>query len=108
MEGVKLGQVKFNDQGLVPVVAQDRDGRVLMLAYANLEALRLTLATGRAHYYSRSRQQLWRKGESSGNEQVIEAVLVDCDQDTILYRVRQSGPACHTGNPTCFFRRLET
>ena len=95
--------------GLLPVIAQDhRSGRVLMLAYANLEAVRKTQETGYAHYWSRSRNTLWKKGESSGHVQEITEVLVDCDEDTLLYKVFQTGPACHTGAPSCFFRKLQT
>ena len=79
-----------------------------MLAWANEEALRLTLSTGCAHYWSRSRAEIWRKGATSGNEQQIAAVLIDCDQDAILYRVRQAGPACHTGRASCFYREVVT
>ena len=95
--------------GLLPVIAQDHgSGRVLMLAYANLEAVRKTQETGFAHYWSRSRKILWKKGESSGHVQQIAEVLVDCDKDTLLYKVSQTGPACHTGAQSCFFRELET
>ena len=95
--------------GLLPVIAQDhRSGRVLMLAYANLEAVRKTQETGYAHYWSRSRNSLWKKGESSGHVQQITEVLVDCDEDTLLYKVSQTGPACHTGAKSCFFRELQT
>ena len=95
--------------GLLPVIAQDHgSGRVLMLAYANLEAVRKTQETGYAHYWSRSRNTLWKKAESSGHVQEIPEVLVDCDEDTLLYKVFQTGPACHTGAPSCFFRKLET
>ena len=97
--------VKFDARGLVPVVAQDATtGEALMLAWANREALRLTGETGRAHYWSRSREALWAKGETSGNTQEIVEVRVDCDGDAILYRVRQTGPACHTGERSCFYR----
>lgn len=97
--------VRFDERGLVPVIAQDvRAGRVLMLAYANREALEKTLETGDAHYFSRSRGALWRKGETSGHTQRVSGVLVDCDGDAILYRVEQTGPACHTGAPACFYR----
>jgi len=93
---------------LIPVVVQDSETReVLMLAYANNEALRKTLETGKAHYWSRSRKKLWLKGETSGNIQEIVDVRVDCDEDAILYIVRQNGVACHTGNYSCFFRKLE-
>lgn len=95
--------------GLLPVIAQDEGtGKVLMLAYANREAVQKTQETGYAHYWSRSRNTLWKKGESSGHVQEITEVLVDCDEDTLLYKVYQTGPACHTGAPTCFFRKLHT
>jgi phosphoribosyl-AMP cyclohydrolase / phosphoribosyl-ATP pyrophosphohydrolase len=98
-----LDAVRFGADGLVPVVAQEsRSGDVLMLAYANREALERTAATGQAHYYSRSRAALWRKGESSGHVQAVRDVRVDCDGDAVLYRVEQTGPACHTGSRTCF------
>ncbi len=94
--------------GLLPVIAQDcRTGEVLMLAYANREALAETLASGRAVYYSRSRGKLWRKGEESGNFQIVRSVRVDCDGDTLLYLVEQQGAgACHTGHRSCFFTEL--
>ncbi len=99
-----LEKVRFGPDGLVPVVAQDgRSGNVLMLAWANREALTLTLTSGRAHYWSRSRQAVWQKGESSGHDQLVHEVRLDCDGDSVLYRVEQHGPACHTGQPTCFF-----
>ena len=95
--------------GLLPVIAQEHEsGRVLMLAYVNLEAVRKTQETGYAHYWSRSRNTLWKKGESSGHVQQITEVLVDCDEDTLLYKVSQTGPACHTGEKSCFFRELQT
>ena len=94
--------------GLLPVIAQDHgSGRVLMLAYANREAVLKTQETGYAHYWSRSRNTLWKKGESSGHVQQIAEVLVDCDEDTLLYKVSQTGPACHTGAQSCFFRELQ-
>ena len=103
-----FGAVRFDADGLVPVVAQDvLSGDLLMLAYANREALELTLSTGNAHYFSRSRKALWRKGETSGHTQEVAEVRLDCDGDTVLYRVRQTGPACHTGTRTCFTSRLE-
>lgn len=98
-----LEGVRFGVDGLVPVVAQEsHSGDVLMVAYANREALERTAATGQAHYYSRSRQALWRKGEASGHGQVIREIRLDCDGDAVLYRVEQTGPACHTGTRTCF------
>jgi phosphoribosyl-AMP cyclohydrolase len=109
-----LNQATMNEidfakgDGLVPVVTQEASsGKVLMVAYANSEAVKLTLETHMAHYWSRSRNKLWKKGEESGNVQKVHDVLVDCDGDTLLYVVDQSGPACHTGNETCFFRKLE-
>lgn len=93
--------------GLIPVVVQDAKSKaVLMLAYTNKEALEKTLSTGYAHYWSRSRNQLWMKGETSGHTQKIRDILVDCDYDTLLFVVEQKGPACHTGNATCFYNKL--
>jgi phosphoribosyl-AMP cyclohydrolase len=90
-------------EGLIPVVVQDaKTKEVLMLAYANKEALEDTLKTGKATYWSRSRKELWVKGEKSGHTQIIKSVLTDCDYDTLLYIVEQKGPACHTGDYTCF------
>jgi phosphoribosyl-AMP cyclohydrolase len=100
--------VDFGDDGLVPAVAQDADtGEVLMLAYVNREALDRTRETGRAHYYSRSREELWEKGATSGHTQSVEEVRVDCDADTLLYLVEQSGGACHTGYRSCFHRTID-
>lgn len=95
--------------GLVPVIVQDAEsGEVLMLAYMNEEAWRKTLETGKAHYFSRSRQKIWLKGESSGHIQEVEEILLDCDADTVLLRVKQhGGAACHTGYHSCFYRRLK-
>lgn len=101
-----LSKLRFVN-GLIPVVVQDaKTKEVLMLAYANEEALRRTLETGYAHYWSRSRNKLWMKGETSGNTQKIVEIRVDCDCDTLLYLVEQKGNACHTGHKSCFFRRL--
>ena len=95
--------------GLVPVIVQDIDtNEVLMLAYMNKEALQKTMDTGYAHYFSRSRNKLWKKGESSGNTQEVKDILIDCDNDTILLKVKQNGPACHTGRKSCFFTNLKT
>ncbi|MDR0787457.1 MAG: bifunctional phosphoribosyl-AMP cyclohydrolase/phosphoribosyl-ATP diphosphatase HisIE [Gemmatimonadota bacterium] len=103
-----LDEVRFDSHGLVPVITQAAlSGEVLMVAYANREALERSLETGYAHYWSRSRQELWKKGETSGNVQQIAEVRIDCDGDAVLYRVAQAGPACHTGNPTCFFRTVD-
>jgi phosphoribosyl-AMP cyclohydrolase len=94
--------------GLIPVVVQDDTSKkMLMLAYANEEALEKTLKTGYAHYWSRSRQKLWMKGETSGHTQKIKRVVADCDYDTLLYVVDQKGPACHTGEGTCFHHEFE-
>lgn len=104
---MNIEDVRFDAGGLVPVVVQDVDSReVLMVAYANAEALRLTFETGFAHFWSRSRQRLWKKGEESGNVMHVVEVRVDCDGDTLLYIVKPTGPACHTGNKTCFYRKL--
>jgi phosphoribosyl-AMP cyclohydrolase len=98
----------FDEQGLLPAVAQDAEsGEVLMLAYVNREALERTRETGEAHYYSRSRDELWHKGASSGHTQQVEEVRVDCDGDTLLYLVDQTGGACHTGYRSCFHRTLD-
>lgn len=95
-------------EGLVPCIAQDaRTGRVLMLAYMNEEALKATLETGWMHYWSRSREELWRKGATSGNTQRLVGLNLDCDQDTLLALVDQNGPACHTGEPACFFTTIQ-
>ena len=100
-------EIQFDPNGLVPVIAQDAEtGTVLTLAYANREAMQRTLESGEAHYYSRSRGELWRKGETSGNTQEVVEVRVDCDGDALLYRVLPSGPACHTGEESCFFTTL--
>ncbi len=98
-----LARVRFNEAGLVPAIAQQAgSGEVLMLAWMDRAALERTLATGEATYFSRSRQEQWVKGATSGNRQVVHAIRVDCDGDTILLTVDQVGPACHTGSPTCF------
>ena len=104
-----LAAVKFDAEGLVPAIAQRAaTGEVLMLAYMNRAALEETLATGRVCYWSRARRQLWRKGETSGHVQKLVGVAVDCDGDTLLLTVEQTGPACHTGESNCFFRHLQT
>lgn len=95
-------------EGLVPVVVQEAGtGEVLMVAYANDEAVQLTVKTGFAHFYSRSRNKLWKKGEESGHVQKVVNILVDCDEDCLLYLVEQTGAACHTGYHSCFFRTLD-
>jgi phosphoribosyl-AMP cyclohydrolase len=102
-----LDDVRFDERGLVTVIAQEAaSGRLLMVAWANAEALAETAATGRAVYYSRSRGRLWRKGEESGHFQVLRELRLDCDGDAVLYLVEQQGGiACHTGRESCFFRR---
>jgi len=101
-------EINFDANGLIPAIVQDADtNEVLMLAYVNEESLRLTLEKGETHFWSRSRGELWHKGATSGNVQRVVEVLVDCDADTLLVRVRPAGPACHTGEQTCFYRDLE-
>ncbi|MFO8143209.1 MAG: phosphoribosyl-AMP cyclohydrolase [Dehalococcoidales bacterium] len=101
-------KLKLNERGLVPAIVQDEgSGEVLMLAYMNEEALDLTLSSGDAWFYSRSRQKLWHKGETSGNYIRVVSVWKDCDSDTILVKGRPVGPVCHTGNRTCFFQQLD-
>ncbi|HIC09704.1 MAG TPA: bifunctional phosphoribosyl-AMP cyclohydrolase/phosphoribosyl-ATP diphosphatase HisIE [Aquificales bacterium] len=104
-----LKNLKFDERGLIPVVAQDyRTGEIRMVAYANEEAVKKTLETGYAHYYSRSRQKLWKKGETSGELQRVREIRVDCDNDTLIYLIEQEkNRACHTGERNCFFRNLE-
>ena len=100
--------IRFDERGLVPVIAQDATtSAVLTLAYANREAVEKTLASGEAHYYSRSRDELWRKGATSGNAQKVVEVRLDCDGDALLYRVEPRGPACHTGEESCFFTTVD-
>jgi phosphoribosyl-ATP pyrophosphohydrolase/phosphoribosyl-AMP cyclohydrolase len=103
-----LADVIFDGKGLVPVIAQEaRTGMIRMVAWANREALELTSSTGAAHFWSRSRQALWRKGESSGNGLAVREVRVDCDGDVVLYLVDATGPSCHTGATSCFYRRVD-
>jgi phosphoribosyl-AMP cyclohydrolase len=104
-----LDEVLWDDRGLVPAIAQDAvTGRVLMFAHMNREALRRTVETGEAHYWSRSRNRLWHKGEESGHFQRVKSVGLDCDGDVVLLEVEQAGGiACHTGRVSCFFRRFE-
>jgi phosphoribosyl-AMP cyclohydrolase len=102
-----LSQLKLDPQGLIPAIVQDAtSGEVLMLAYMNPEALQRTLDTGRATYWSRSRQSFWVKGETSGHTQKVESVSLDCDLDTVLLRVHQIGPACHEAYRSCFYRDI--
>lgn len=101
-------ELKFNNDGLVPVITQDIETKeVLMLAYMNKEAYDKTLETGRVHYYSRSRQKLWLKGETSGHFQNVRDIRFDCDSDTLLILVEQIGGACHTGHKSCFYRNIQ-
>jgi len=103
-----LASVAFDANGLVPVIAQDaRSGEVLMMAWMNADSLRATLSTGEVTYWSRSRSKLWRKGETSGHTQRLIEAYVDCDGDTLLLKIEQTGPACHTGEAVCFFRKLQ-
>jgi phosphoribosyl-AMP cyclohydrolase / phosphoribosyl-ATP pyrophosphohydrolase len=103
-----LEHVRFDEQGLVPCVVQDAaSGEVLTLAYANEEALQLTVETGEMHFFSRSRGKIWRKGEESGNVLRLKELRVDCDEDAVLALVEPTGPACHTGERTCFYRALD-
>jgi phosphoribosyl-AMP cyclohydrolase len=106
---VDIAEIKYDDRGLVPVIVQDsKDGRVLMMAYMNESALKLTIETGFTHFHSRSRKKMWKKGESSGHTQAVNKISIDCDGDTILVEVVQNGPgACHTGHRSCFFRDIE-
>lgn len=102
-----LDAIKFNEQGLIPAIAQQFDsGEVLMMAWMNRAALDETLRTGRVCYYSRSRGKLWRKGESSGQQQRLKSAALDCDGDTLLVQVDQTGPACHSGRRSCFYIEL--
>ena len=103
-----LAAIRFDEAGLVPAIAQQFDsGEVLMMAWMDREAVAATLSTGRVHYWSRSRRKLWRKGEISGQEQILKDFRWDCDNDTVLVRVDQTGVACHTGRRSCFFNGLQ-
>lgn len=103
----KLNDIAFDEKGLIPAIVQDADsGQVLMLAYMNRQSLEKSLESGETWFFSRSRQQLWHKGESSGNYQQIREIRYDCDQDTLLVQVTPVGPACHTGKRSCFYRKL--
>ncbi|MEI2415470.1 phosphoribosyl-AMP cyclohydrolase [Orrella sp. JC864] len=104
-----MADVAFDSDGLIPAIAQDaHDNRILMVAWMNAQALAETAATGRAVYWSRSRRKLWRKGEESGHTQTVHEIRLDCDGDVVLLKVEQQGGiACHTGRPSCFYRRLQ-
>ncbi len=104
---IPMEEIKFDASGLIPAIVQDAETKdVLMLAYMNKESLQLTMEKGETVFWSRSRKELWHKGESSGNTQRVAEIRVDCDQDTLLILVHPAGPACHTGNQTCFYRDL--
>jgi phosphoribosyl-AMP cyclohydrolase len=106
-ETATLEELRFDERGLIPAVVQDAlNGDVLMVGWMNRESLQRTLDEGRTVFWSRSRQELWRKGDTSGHVQHVEEVRVDCDADVLLVRVHQVGAACHTGERSCFFRRL--
>ena len=106
-KAVRLPKLKFDQQGLIPAIVQDdKTGDVLMVAYMNKESLKITLSEGRTCFYSRSRKILWRKGETSGHVQRVKKIYFDCDEDALLIKVAQKGVACHTGEWSCFFRRL--
>lgn len=108
MERVPVDDLRFDDRGLLPAVVQDADsGEVLMVAWMNREALEATLREGRTVFWSRSRRELWRKGQTSGHVQHVEEIRADCDGDVVLVRVHQVGAACHTGARSCFFRGVE-
>ena len=103
-----VSKLKFNEKGLVPAIVQDADtGEVLMLGYMNEESLRRTLASNEVWFFSRSRQELWHKGATSGNKLLLRSLWVDCDSDTVLVRAQPTGPTCHTGNRSCFFQELD-
>jgi phosphoribosyl-AMP cyclohydrolase len=104
-----IPELKYDEKGLIPAIIQDvGDNSVLMLGYMNKTSLEKTLETGKTNFWSRSRQKYWMKGETSGNFQIVKEIRYDCDEDTLLIRVEQLGPgACHTGNRTCFYRKIE-
>lgn len=105
-----IPELKFDEKGLIPAIIQDIDsGEVLMMAYMNKSSLKMTLETGFTHFWSRSRQKYWKKGETSGNVQEVREIFYDCDGDTLLIKVKQHGPgACHTGNRTCFYSKINS
>ena len=107
MQQFTLNKLKYDKDGLIPAVVQDsRSGKVLMVAFMNQESIRRTMETGETHFWSRSRQELWHKGETSGNKQRVQGIVADCDQDALLLLVEQQGSACHTGEYSCFFSPL--
>lgn len=107
METIPVQNMKYDSNGLIPTIVQDADtDQVLMMAYMNAESLQLTLEKQETWFWSRSRQELWHKGETSGNVQTVIEVCVDCDADALLIKVRPAGPACHTGEQSCFYRKI--
>lgn len=106
---MKPEELKYDEKGLIPAIVQEADtGEVMMMAYMNAASLKMTIETGYTHFWSRSRQKFWKKGETSGHVQEVQEVLYDCDLDTLLIKVKQHGPgACHTGERTCFYRSME-
>ena len=105
---VSILEIKFDANGLIPAIVQDAEtNEILMLAYMNQESLQVTLENGETYFWSRSRQELWHKGATSGNIQSVVEVRVDCDADTLLIRVKPAGPACHTGEQSCFYRNIQ-
>ena len=108
--GLMIPELKYNEQGLIPAIIQDvNSNEVLMMAFMNKASLEKTVESGRTCFWSRSRQEFWTKGETSGNIQLVREILYDCDEDTLLIRVEQKGSgACHTGSRTCFYRKIET
>ena len=109
MTAINLPSIHWDENGLIPAIIQDANThQVLMMAYMNVESLQLTLETNETHFWSRSRQQLWHKGATSGNIQQVESIWLDCDADTLLIFVKPAGPACHTGAVSCFYTSLES
>ncbi len=107
MERVSIPSLRFDANGLIPAIVQDVEtGQVLMMAYMNAESIQITLEKGETVFWSRSRKELWHKGATSGNVQKVVDVRVDCDEDTLLIQVKPSGPACHTGEISCFYRSI--
>jgi phosphoribosyl-AMP cyclohydrolase len=108
VDALVIDDLTFDERGLIPTIVQDAEnGDVLMMAWMNRESIARTIAEGRTVFWSRSRQELWRKGDTSGHIQHVQELRVDCDADVLLVRVHQEGPACHTGSRSCFFRTLE-
>ncbi len=107
LKRTKIPELKFDEKGLIPAIVQDyKSGDILMVAYMNKESIKITLKEKRTCFYSRSRKELWRKGETSGHIQEVRAIYYDCDMDALLIKVKQTGVACHTGEWSCFYRRI--